>query len=413
MSPIVSDEKDPDCCRNGKGLSDEVSAIEIARKQRHIYLLGKVRQNLALSRSEIEELKGYEASMPRKAESPAAGSSGSVPLRRRLRRGKDGLPIRPADVQALAFHHEFLVDASQAAGIEPPLTDLLDRHPVLAQAWERGEFLRRLRDLTANGANVPEIAQKLKIDPKALSNMISTDREVRQLWKQTHIQIAVDLKAALLEKIRSGDIPTNKITTIENILRSDIAQDSGPPGLDVEHVPIHLASQIVDVSRQALHAWHRDKGLPRNSDNTYDLRVLVPWVIRWEQSKALTARGCEVVPDLQRHQKGLKILDERMERKGFVIDTREVLKGILSRLQALLDSQRHHGEDLARKMEGLSHEQRVLLIREFFDAQRRQWLQLPGQLTLAPGGAELLEQLMTMLEPSEEVAGGPPAGNDV
>lgn len=41
-----------------------MSAVEIARKQRHLYLLQKVKGNRPLTAGELEELKKYEQ-MPR------------------------------------------------------------------------------------------------------------------------------------------------------------------------------------------------------------------------------------------------------------------------------------------------------------------------------------------------------------
>ncbi len=42
-------------------MAENVSPAEVARKQRHLYLLGRVRQNQTLTPAEIEELADYEA----------------------------------------------------------------------------------------------------------------------------------------------------------------------------------------------------------------------------------------------------------------------------------------------------------------------------------------------------------------
>jgi hypothetical protein len=59
------------------------------------------------------------------------------------------------------------------------LAEIFEKHPQLQQAWDRGRFLRNLKDLARKGINVLKAATKLGFaNGRVLQSMIDEDEEV-------------------------------------------------------------------------------------------------------------------------------------------------------------------------------------------------------------------------------------------
>lgn len=323
--------------------------------------------------------------------------------RRRPSVRKAKLPVTVARVRRLAFEYETLTEAAASLTIEADLVTLLDKHPELAAAWERGQMLRRLADCARRDWSYPETARILDMKPAAFTELLATDREAQQVWTETRLQTRHAIRDRWIDGVCSGKI-TNPavISRVTHLLHSDpsgtVKETEAP---NVTRVPVALAAQVVGITRQTLHTWHKEKGLARNSDGTYDLRVLVPFALKYVESKLLSGQGVTVT-DLQRHERGLEIRARRLEREGYLLDSREVAKGLLAREQAALDAERQQGHDLAARMEGMTLAQRTECLREFFASVRRLRLRLPEQIQLPSGGREMLERLLTLLEPNQD-----------
>jgi AraC-like DNA-binding protein len=66
-------------------------------------------------------------------------------------------------------------------GLKPSrrLSEIFKRYPQLRKAWDRGRFLRNLRNLARTGASVSEAAKKLGFaNGRVLRTMIDEDEEV-------------------------------------------------------------------------------------------------------------------------------------------------------------------------------------------------------------------------------------------
>ncbi|MBW2673914.1 MAG: hypothetical protein JRD89_10955, partial [Deltaproteobacteria bacterium] len=222
----------------------------------------------------------------------------------------------------------------------------------------------------------------------------------RQIWDEARFAYVIELKQLIKAAVKRGDVTTVVMSRLENLFRSEL-EGRTPSGPSLERCPIDVTAKLLCISRQTLHKYHREKGLARNTDGTYNLLAVVPWYVNWIENKAMTG-GPLTVADLQRHERGLEIRQRRLERQGFLVDSREVVKGLLAREQAAMDAQHHKAEDLARKLEGQAFAARVEVIHTWCDRQRAERLRLPEQVTLVAGAREKLEELLALLTPSEE-----------
>lgn len=314
------------------------------------------------------------------------------PSRRLIKR----FPISAARVTSAAFKFETLIEAAGRLGIEPALEEILGKYPALAIAWEKGQFYRRLYDVASHMFAESQAAKKLDISHEKLKEILGTDRRAKQLWDEGRFAFSIECKEKMMEGIAQGK--PHVISRIENLLNAENKSEN--PDYGIERVPIQIAASLVGISRVTLHQYHREKGLERNSDGTYNLKVLIPWIIKYTEAKMLTGKG-ETVLDLQRHERGLEIRQRRLEKDGFLKDTREIVKGILLREQAFLDIQKSTLPELAAKMENKDYDRRLEILVENFNRQRNERTQLPEQISLPSEGRELLQKLMGLLEPKE------------
>jgi len=311
------------------------------------------------------------------------------------------LPISAARVKALAFGHELLIDAAAAVDIEPSLTELIEKYPQLSAAWDRGQFLRRLFT-SANSILAPsQIAKELGIEHEKLEEMRKTDRETRQLWIEARFQLCIRLKKMIEKAAKQGKL--HAVTRIENLLRAELeSQGNAISRFDIEHVPIQVTANLIGVTRQTLHKYHREDGLSRNTDETYNLKVVIPFILHYNEAKLLS-KGVPIYVDPLRQERSLEIKQRRLQEEGFLQNTQEIAKGLLAREQAFLDSQKHYIEELASRLEGMNYQQRIEQIQNFFDTQRKERIRLSPQLSLPEGGTKKLEELLGMLEPNPRI----------
>lgn len=295
--------------------------------------------------------------------------------------------------------------ASSIADTDPPLEELLDAHPDLRQAWERGELLRRLSAAAATTLTVTQAARHLGFERGAdLRKLLDTDRIAGQLWKECRLDVTWKANRAIMAAIEKGDVAGPTLIRIEQLLRAILNEESPEPAsASVERISQKTISQAAGVSRNTIYEWtHRGQDpLPQNTDGTFNLLTFLPWLVRWTEGKVLKAGKPTTVNPLA-YEKSLELRRQRELEEGFLQDTREVVKGLLAREQAALDAERHAVEDLARELEGLTHPQRAERIAAAFNHIRELRRQLPSMINLPESAAASFGELMAALVPSEE-----------
>ena len=130
-----------------KTKSPKLSSVQIAAKQRHLLLLGKVKDNKPLSRAELGELKRYErkAKLDKPVDSKRDKITEVLAARKKGTAKRGRMPLSEAEVRRLSLECDTVADADSEIKTRSPLVLILKRYPKLKLAWDRGRFQRSLK----------------------------------------------------------------------------------------------------------------------------------------------------------------------------------------------------------------------------------------------------------------------------
>lgn len=370
-----------------KGLSPEVSAIEIAQKQRYVYLLGKVQQNQPLSRAEVEELKRYEMTRPSPNKQPLQPQPAPDGTGRKT--------VSLAEVRMLGLNSDSLTEAAAAFSGPGDLQGLIEKRPKVRAAWERGRLLRIIRGQASITVTVSQAAKELDMTGKELRELLDTDREAADLWSEQRRLLRAELNAAMVAQAKEGR--PNAVRYVENFLRSE----QSVAGFDYEHVPIAVMVEITGRARQTIHNWYRDGGLPRNPDGTYNLVEFLKWFATSIATRSKTAAPSD---DGWRQAKTEGEWIKIREKMGTLMDRTVVENGMVTRMQTFLAAIENllpaTATACARAEGDLDAVEAHL--RSFCDRLRASLCELPAELCLPRETAEAFRDFLGRLEPAEE-----------
>lgn len=405
-------------------MAEEVSAIEVARKQRHIYLLGKVRQNLPLSRPEIEELKGYEAALAE----PSSEHNAETPPPFKLRpmkavphRGR--LPIAPTRVKVLAFRYPTVVEASdpKVVGDRVDLAAALAQYEILCDAWEQGQFLRQFAELAGQCTTISEIARELQIKPaaeagKILRNRMDNDYELRQLWQARHFETRRLIYQGYTLALGKGEVSVAGVNRLKQYFQDESELCGRSAGeLDLERLSTAGVLSVLRISRNTLYEWVTSKGCPKNADDTYPLAAVLAWRDEYLQEKLVAKAGRPVmaggVTDY-RAAKTKKAWLEAGELEGKLIRSDAHVDLFIRFAQLVANTLSHQtAVEIGRAGEGQTAQQvTALLDRQFADLRSKLTAQ-PPTVRLSPAALEhyqtLLQEMSIPASPEEQVTSDP------
>ena len=203
-------------------------------------------------------------------------------------RPRKRLPISPVHMKKLAFDYERMLDASAACGIE--LAELIEQDKSLAAVWDRGQFLRRLYIIGREAFAPSQAAKLLDLSQEEFAKILKKDREARQLWDEARLQLRIKTKRAVLSSIRQGNLYAHEIS---KLLALQLEHGTEPSKLpEIGHVPLKVLADMAGVNRLTIRVWYQ-KGMPRNADGSFDLRVAIPWIVRWIENGRKLA-GCTI-----------------------------------------------------------------------------------------------------------------------
>jgi hypothetical protein len=414
----------------------EISAIEIAKRQRHLLLLSRVRQNQTLSKAELEELRRYERTMPAKKTVKIAHSgqrtadrklnakrstlsakkkaatktvkrakvrkvAGRVrsnrkskianrksPKRSKAKRRRKRLPISAVRLKSLAFEYGSLTVADAHSGLDVPLAPLLEKHGRLAAAWERGQFLRSLAEWAAGILTVTQAAKKLGFETgQELRDLLDTDLEAGDLWQQTRDHVIAESKKALVERAKEGDV--RAIKAVELLLRDEGGADRA--ALDYERLNLNQLAELFGVTRVTAGDWYKKQGLMRNGDGTFDLKTAIRWYEEFTLKKAARNKGPVGASPLHQVKASIQQL-EYEKLKGELVGRGEVLGFQLAQLTSIVTA---FGDlpGLANTMYQQPREQIVKKLEDFRDKVMAALQHVPDELKLSPPAMAKLKEL--------------------
>jgi hypothetical protein len=396
----------------------KLSTIEIAAKQRHVFLLGKVKENKALSRAELAELKRYERqaagkitakakvtskARPKKKKRKAAAKTGPAKKKTRkkkaIKKKRARPPIDEAEVRRLGLECENMTEADAAIRTRRSLPSLLRKYPQLRKAWDRGRFLRNLRGLARTGASVSEAAKKFGFaNGRVLQTMLDEDEEVGDLWKQTQLELSIEIKSAIIDAAKEGK--ADAVRAVENFLLDEKEQ----PGTDLTRISILQLVELTGRARQTIHDWYTKFGLPRNADKTFDLSIFLAWFEEFLLKKAAVEKGPAVALDPLKAMKAEKLKVELARHRNEILDRNAVMISLVAWAQHIVSFCDRGNVELSRLCVGQPRDKIIEIHKRFFQDLHAETARVPKELNLPEDKEKELVAFMNSLKPEK---GGP------
>ena len=363
----------------------------IARKQRHLSLLRKVKEGQALSATELTELQKYEA------EAPSSSKNSQSQIANR----KSPKALTEASAQRLGLESKDLAEADARSGIGPNLAKYFARHPRLRAAFDRGRLLRNLVEL-APVAMVHDAAKRLKDlgftqfeSAQNLRDFLDADAEARELWESARVNGWIGVRQSLWEAAKGGNA---KAISMMEKWALDRQREGGEPGVNFGRVRVSQMAELFAVRRETIHEWYTQKGLPQNLDGTFDLHRAIPWYEDHAIKKAVRSR--DAVSPLNPFQT-VKTERERLrleQDRGELIERGAVIGFQVSMLQNVANAFNAMA-DLANRVFGQPREQIVARLEEFGDEVMAKLQHVPAELKLTAAAEAKLIELYEAIKP--------------
>lgn len=397
----------------------KLTTVEIANKQRHVFLLGKVKQNKALSRAELSELKRYERqaaakiiaktkmpAMPRakkkkpKGAPPAgAGKKKAKKKAKTKKKRKARPPVDVAEVLRLGLECETRADAAAAIRTCKSLTELFRKYPELKPAWDRGRFMRYLRSLAKTTMSISDAAKNLGFaNSRALKAMFDDDEEIGELWKETRLGIKIEFDKAMFEEAKGGNP-----AAIKAVQQNFLLDEKEYSGADLTRLTINQLVEVTGRVRQTIHEWFTKNGLPRNADKTFDLSVFLAWF----EDFLLGKSGKEKVLDPYRAMKIEKLKADMARHRNETLDRKAVIIQLVAWAQHIVSYCNRHNEELSRLCIGQPREKVLEIHKQFFRDFHASIARVPKELRLSDDKEKELDAFLLSLKPEN---GGPDHG---
>ena len=388
------------------------SAIEIANTQRHVFLLQKVKENKPLSRAELYELKRYERRaagkitakggmtskvQPKKEKPKAAATTKRVKKkagRKTKKKRKARPPVDEAEIRRLGLECEHRTEADAAVSTRRSLAELFRKYPQLREAWDRGRFLRNLRELARTGVSISKAAKKLKLaSGQVLRTMIDEDEEVGDLWNQTQLEIYIEIKSAIIEAAKDGK--ADAVRAVESFLLDERER----PEFDPSRITKLQLVEITGKTPQTINNWLNKLGLPRNADKTFDMGMVWAWFEDFLLKKAAAGKEPAVILDPLKAMKAEKLRIELARHRNEVLDRNEVMISLVAWAQHIVSFCDRGNVELSRLCVGQPREKIVEIHKRFFQDLHAETARVPKELHLPDEKEKELVTFMNSLKP--------------
>lgn len=305
-------------------------------------------------------------------------------------------PFTAPHIRSLAFEHGSIAEAEVSLKPSRDLSGAIKRYPKLRAAWERGRFLRNLRDQARRGASVSQAAAKLKLSSGIeLRRILDEDIEAADLWDQAQLEVTLEIKDGLIERAKEGNAAAVK--ALEGLWSAE-----GPKGavFDPARVTIKQLCEISGRNRKTIHEWHTQSGLPRNADKTYDLAVFISW---FEGFTARKARPNGQAGPLNPFQQ-VKTERERLEleeKKGELVNIGRTVGWQCAQLKNIMNAFEKI-TDYANLMFGQPREEIVKVLEDLRDNVAAHLQHVPELLKLSDRAKKKLFELYAVMTGIEE-----------
>ncbi len=402
----------------------KLSTIEIAGKQRHLYLLGKVRENKTLSKAELAELKRYErraagkkiakvgmtakvqlkgAQPPsKKKKRKAAATAKHVEKKRSSgkagKKRRDRPPLREAEVRKLALRCEDVADADASLTTRWTLQIMLKRYPRLKKAWDRGRFLRWLREVASQAPSIAQAAGRLGFSEQKFQEMLDEDIEVADIWKKEQLQLYVETRRQVFE-LAADDVPWAKKCIY------DLMTMHPEAGLKANILEIGITTdqlaQLTKKSIQTIYNWINKSNLPRQANKTFDLGTFFSWYEEFLLKKSSGGDAAVTPLDPLKSVKAERIRLELQKSRNELLDRDEVIAGQIVWFHNILGIFERSIEELTRLCSNQPREKIAEIFESFFTRIHIESCKIPKEFHLPPAKERDLLEFLQGLKPHE------------
>ena len=311
------------------------------------------------------------------------------------------MKLTMAECQRLGFESEHVAEADIEAGAKQNLHRYLSRHPKLRSAYRRGVLLRYLVDLGPN-ALIYEAATRLRElgfdrfdSAQALRDFLDSDSEANELWETARVNAFIRNRQSLRETANEGNVQAIKLLDKWAV---DRQRETGEPGVNFNRVAMSKMAELFNTTRQTIHDWYTTKGLPQNTDGTFDLHRAIPWCEEFVLKKAV--RGKDAVDPLNPFQR-VKTEREKLrldQDRGELIERGAVVAWVTAMMQNIVNAFNSIA-DLANRVFGQPREDIVGHLEDFRDEVMAKLQHVPPELKLSDQALAKLTEFHEMLKP--------------
>jgi len=373
--------------------------VEIATKQRYLLLLKKVRNNQPLTAGELKELKDCEESMAKKATKKTAKKT-SASKEAKKAGGSGRCKPSAVTVKNWGLKYVDIPTAEEKEGLATSLAAVFNRWKSLRDAWERGQFLRKLRELGAEtNFTIEEAGEQMGLGAGELAGILETDDEAREVFNNARIATIVEIQGVSIQQVRAGNVSPTAARQLAAMMKREVAKK----GADFEHLTTEQMEELFGVTRQTVYDWWKKYNAPRNANGTYNLKTFLPWYAQFQLEKAERQPGKFLTNSAEdettrlRNQKARMQLEE-MQRRLVRVD--RSMASFLARAAAIDKYIAANGSNLYLKIAGKKESEVKEKLAEYNTGLRQAACQLPANYPeiLPPEVAEGFVELMKLLE---------------
>lgn len=309
--------------------------------------------------------------------------------------------LSKANARRLGYDCENIAAADKACGLSTNLAEYLAKHPKVRAAYDRGRLLKYIADL-APKALIYETARRLRelgfseIDSaQSLRDFFDSDPEANELWETERVNGFIRNRENAIKSAASGNIKA-----IEFIDKwcVDRLREMGEPGVSFHRVTVSQMAELFATSRQTIHEWYRTKGLPQNTDGSFDLYRAIAWYGDYQLKKAV--RGKESISPMNPQQavkakiselQYQQMLGEMVDRGSFIGFIAAIMQNLVNAFNSL--------PDLANRIYAQEREQIVERLEDFRDEVMAIIQKVPEDLKLSQEAEDKLIEFYESIKP--------------
>jgi len=314
------------------------------------------------------------------------------------------LPINVAEVRRLGLECDSLTEADAEIRRQrtkgrkhkrrprKSLQEYLKCYTSLKKAWDRGRFLKNLRELARTGASISQAAKKLRLaNGQVLRTMIDEDVEVGDLWEQTQLELYIEIKVAIVEAAKEGK--ADAVRAVEKFLLEE------KDGSDLSHITTIQLTEITGKARQRIHEWVTKFGLPRNDDKTFDLGIFFAWYEGFLLKRISAPKESATMLDPLKAMKAEKLKVELASHRNQLLDRNKVIIGQVAWVQNIVSFCERGIEELSRLCSSQPRGKIAEIARGFFRDLHSEAAKVPKELRLTAAKEKELIEFLQKLKP--------------